>query len=235
MKNIFIVLILCGLSVAELHAQYYYDRSKNPERVVNQKPGRDFDTFYFFSWDNNAPLSNKNFINQMSNLGTKIGLRKRLNSEERLWVGGDIGWAVYQQHVPFTSYQYGNTAIAAELFNYSYNYSVTFNLDYFLTPMDQLVVPYGGVGVGLAYDKFAQFYNVYGGSVDSFGLQMRPEVGVLLGFKKNSPWRIKAAFHFDYASNTGKLVANNFITPGNDDYHGFMNMGLQIGIVKMAW
>ena len=238
MRNLFAVLICC-LLFSNLRAQYYYDRSKNPDRTVTPqtKPsaGRDFDTYYFFSWDFNAPLSNQNYINQNSNLGTKFGFRKRLNNVEGLWVGGDISWAAYQQHVPFTSYQYGNSAIAAEVFNYSYNYSLTCNLDYFLMPTTKIFVPYGGLCIGVAYDKFAQYYNIYAGKVDSFGLQVRPEIGVLIGFKENSPWRIKAAVHYDYASNTGKLTDNGFITPGNDNYHGFVNMGFQIGIVKMAW
>jgi hypothetical protein len=180
-------------------------------------------------------MSNQNFVSQVSNLGTKLGIRKRLNSVDRLWVGGELSWAVYNEHVPFTSYQYGNTAVAAEVFNYSYNYSLTANVDYFFLSMEKNIVPYAGFGIGVAYDKFAQYYNIYGGAVNSYGLQVRPEVGFLLGFKENSSWRIKAAVHFDYASNTANLVDNNFITPGNDNYHGFINMGAQIGIVKMAW
>jgi len=239
MRNLFAAIICCWF-FSSLQAQYYYDRSKNPDRTVTQSqskssPGRDFDTYYFFSWDFNTPLSNQNFIRDNSSLGTKFGFRKRLNSVDRLWVGGDISWATYQQHVPFTTYQYGNSAITAEVFNYSYNYSLTCNIDYFLMPMTGIFVPYGGLGIGVAYDKFAQYYNIYGGKVDSFGLQVRPEIGILVGFKQNSPWRIKAAVHYDYASNSGKLVENSFITPSNDDYHGFMNMGFQIGIVKMAW
>jgi hypothetical protein len=230
------LLIFFGVVCSQqLSAQYYYDRSKNPDKTVIQKPSRDFDTYYFFSWDNNTPLSNQNFISQVSNLGTRFGMRKRLNSVDRLWVGGEVGWSVYKDHIPFTTYQYGNTSIAAEVFNYSYNYSITANVDYFFFSMDKNIVPYAGVGIGLAYDKFAQYYNIYSNSVNSYGLQLRPEIGVLLGFKENSSWRIKVAGHFDYASNSGNLVNNNFITPGNDNYKGFLNMGLQIGIVKMAW
>jgi hypothetical protein len=234
-KFAFIFVILLGLSVSA-SAQYYYDRSKNPDKVPAQKTSRDFDTYYSFSWDNNAPLSNQNFISQTSNLGTKFSLRKRLNNVDHLWVGGDLAWAVYQQHWPYGTYQYGTTTLATELYNYSYNYSLTLNIDYLFTPTDKMVVPFAGLGVGLAYDKFVQYYNVYGPDpINSYGLQVRPEAGVIIGFKENSSWRLKAAFHFDYASNNGKLVANNFITPGNDDYHGFVNMGLSIGIVKMAW
>lgn len=235
MKKILFLLAFCGLIYSGLNAQYYYDRTKNPEKAATQKVGRDFDTYYSFAWDINSPLSNQNYISQASTLGTRISFRKRLNSVDKLWIGADLGWAVYQQHVPYRTYQYSSTTVATELFNYAYNYSVAATIDYFLFPTDRLVVPYAGVGIGVAYDKFTQYYGIYGGNVSSFGLQLRPEVGLLIGFKENSSWRIKVAGHFDYASNSAKLTDNNFITPGNDNYNGFMNLGVQVGIVKMAW
>jgi hypothetical protein len=50
-------------------------------------------------------------------------------------------------------------------------------------------------------------------------------VGALFGFKENSPWRIKAAAHYDFATNTSSDFG----------YKNFMTMGFQVGIVKMAW
>jgi outer membrane protein W len=235
MKNIFFSVFVLLVIVSSSNAQYYYDRSKNPDKPIVEKSGRDFDSFYFFSWDNNNPLSNQNYISQSSSLGTRLGYRKRLNDVDKLWVGADFGWVVYKQYVPYRTYQYGTQSISTETYNYSYNFSLTATLDYFFTPMENLITPYAGLGIGIAYDKFSQYYNIYGVTTNSYGLQVRPEVGVLVGFKKNSSWRIKAAVHYDYASNNGKLVDNNFITPGDDNYKGFVNMGFQVGIVKMAW
>ena len=236
MKKIFCSVVIMILFAFNAKAQYYFDRSKNPDKPIVEKSGRNFDSFYFLSWDNNTPLSNQNYIGQSTALGTKLGFRKRLNDVDKLWAGADFGWSVYKEHVPYTTYQYGSQSISTDLYNYAYNFSLTANLDYFFAPMDKLFVPYGGVGVGLAYAKFTQYYYIYGENIDSFGVQLRPEIGILIGFKENSSWRIKAAFHYDYASNTGKLVEHNFITPGNNDnYKGFVNMGFQVGIVKMAW
>ncbi len=226
MKNI-IVFLFVLLSIQITKAQYYYDRSKNPEKNVVQKSAvRDFDKYYFVNWDINKPLSNSDFITDQSSLGTRVGFRKRLNEEDRLWIGGDFSWVVYKQYFPYATYP-TNTggSLSTDLYNYSYNYAITVDIDYLFLATDKIAVPYAGLGLGLAYDKFAQYYNAYGGASDSWGLMVRPEVGVLVGFGQNSSWRLKVAGHYDYATNK------------NTDFNinGFSNVGFQFGIVKMAW
>lgn len=235
MKKFFFMTVIFGISFVSVDAQYYYDRSKNPDKVIKQKSGRDFDHFFFLSWDGNTPVSNPDFIKQSSSLGTKFGFRKRLNDEDRLWVGGDLGWAVYKQYIPTQTYTTGTQSLTTDLYNYSYNYSLTANIDYFFFPMEKLFVPYTGLGFGAAYDKFTQYYNIYGSTGDSWGFQVRPEAGILIGFKENSLWRIKAAVHYDYSSNSMNLGSNNFIPSTNNNYKNFINTGFQIGLVKMAW
>ena len=227
MKKTFVALMAMLLFFAQAKAQYYYDRSKNPDKKVKviEKSGRDFDTFYFLSWDNNQPSSNTNFVSSASSLGSKLGFRKRLNNVDRLWAGADFGWAVYKEYFPYTTYTTGTRSLSTDLYNYVYSYNLGATIDYFIFPMERLVVPYGGLTIGAAYDKFAQYYNVYGSSGNSWGLLLRPEVGVLIGFKENASWRIKAAFHFDYSTNSNKDFG----------YKSFTNTGFQIGIVKMAW
>jgi hypothetical protein len=229
MRKILLTILLAGVCFISGNAQYYYDRSKNPDKntgkISSPKSGRDFDRFYFLSWDNNSPMSNKDFISQSSSLGTKLGFRKRLNDEDKFWVGADFGWAVYKQYFPTQTYTSGVQSVTTDLYNYAYTYSLSANLDYFFLPMEKIFVPYAGLGIGGAYDKFAQYYNVYGSQSSSWGFLVRPEAGVLIGFKENSPWRIKAAFHYDYSTNT----SSDF------DYKNFMSMGFQIGLVKMAW
>jgi hypothetical protein len=229
MKNIFSLAAIMCASFISVKAQYYYDRSKNPdknvEKISTTKGGRDFDRFYFLSWDNNSPLSNKDFINQSSSLGIKLGFRKRINEEGKLWVGGDLGWATYKQYIPSNAYTYGTQSVTTDLYNYVYSYNLSVNIDYFFLPMEKIIVPYGGLGIGVAYDKFAQYYNIYGSSNTSWGFLAKPEAGVLIGFKENSPWRIKAAVHYDYSTNT----STDF------NYKNFMSMGFQVGVVKMAW
>lgn len=227
MKNILIILVLMMGAFGVVKAQYYYDRTKNPDKIVVQKTstGRDFDHFFYFSWDLNKPLSNDKFISNSSNTGTKFGFRKRLNEEDKLWVGGDFGWAVYKQYVPTQTYTVGTQSLTTDLYNYTYNYSLVANIDYFFLPMKGLFVPYAGLGIGGSYVKFAQYYNIYGTTGDSWGVMIRPEAGILLGFKESSPWRIKAAYHYDYSSNTNS----------DFNYKNFMNTGIQVGIVKMAW
>src|SRR5579859_1668612 len=216
MKKITLIgfVLLLGVSVAS--AQYYYDRSKSTDKVPSGKSDRDFDRYYFLSWDNNTPMSNPDFIKLASSLGTKLGFRKRLNSEDKLWVGGDFGWAVYKQYIPYQTYNSNSTqATSTDLYNYSYNYSLSANIDYLFVSRDKIIVPYAGLGIGVAYDKFAQYWNIYGVSGDSWGLLLRPEAGFLVGFGQNSSWRLKAAFHYDYGSNTNTDFGyKNFINTG---------------------
>ena len=226
MKKIALLGFALVFTVLVVNAQYYYDRSKSPDKVVSSNPTRDFDHFFFLSWDGNTPMSNPDFIKQASSLGTKLGFRKRLNSEDKLWVGADFGWAVYKEYFPYQTYPVsGNQSVSTDLYDYSYNYSLSANIDYFFLPMDKIFVPYAGLGVGGAYDKFAQYWNIYSYSGSSWGLMVRPEAGFLLGYGQNSSWRLKVAYHYDYTSNTNKDFG----------YKNFINTGFQIGIVKMAW
>jgi len=229
MKKFLLSVIILGVSFISVKAQYYYDRSKNPDKnagkISTLKTGRNFDRFYFLSWDYNSPQSNNDFIGQASTLGSKLGFRKRISEEDKLWVGGDFGWAVYNQYIPINTYTNGTQSITTDLYNYAYNYSISANLDYFFLPMEKIIAPYAGLGIGAAYDKFAQYYNIYGSKGTSWGFLVKPEVGVLIGFKENSPWRIKAAAHYDYSTNTSTDFG----------YKNFMSMGFQVGVVKMAW
>lgn len=220
-----LLIFLLSFCFVSSHAQYYFDRSKNPDKVVVEKTGRDFDHFFFLSWDYNKPLTNTDFIKDASTVGTKLGFRKRINDEDKLWVGGDFGWAVYKQYVPTQTYTTGTQSVTTDLYNYSYNYNLTVNIDYFFFPMKQLVVPYAGFGIGASYNKYNQYYNIYGSSSSSWGFLVRPEVGILIGFKENSSWRIKAAYHYDYSTNSSTDFG----------YKNFQNTGFQVGLVKMAW
>ncbi len=241
MKKLFLIVVVSIAFVGSLEAQYYYDRSKNPDRIPDQtkKQARaqsssytDYSKFFFASWDGNMPMSNASFINQSSSMGFKLGFRKRINDEDKLWVGGDLGEAVYKQYVPYQVYNFGTQSVATDLYHYAYNYSGTINMDYFIFPMDKLFVPYAGLGIGASYIKFSEYYNINSSSASSWGLLVRPEVGFLVGFKQNSPWRLKAAFHFDYASNSYNFY-NNSSFLATSKYNNFINAGFQIGIMKL--
>ncbi|MBS1486714.1 MAG: hypothetical protein JST43_03930 [Bacteroidetes bacterium] len=228
MKKYFFILTFVAVAVS-VQAQYYYDRSKNPDRTIrkttNSNEGRDFDHYFFLSWDANKPLSNANFISSASSFGMKLGFRKRLNDVDRLWAGADFSYSIYKQYIPYQTYTSGNQSTSTDLYNYTYSYSVTANIDYLFFSQDKIVIPYAGLAVGVAANKFSQYYNIYGTTNTGWGVQLRPEAGLLVGFTKNSPWRLKAGVHYDYASSKSTTFG----------YNNFLNMGFQVGIVKMAW
>jgi hypothetical protein len=240
MKKLFLIIAVSVVFIGNTKAQYYYDRSKNPEKAPNQpkqprtqsSSSGSYSKFFFASWDGNKPMSNASFINQSSSEGFKLGYRKRINDEDKLWVGFDLAEAVYNQYIPYQTYNFGTQSVSTDLYHYAYNYSATINIDYLFFSMEKLFVPYAGLGLGASYIKFSEYYNIYGTSVDSWGFLVRPEVGILIGFKPNSPWRLKAAVHYDYASNSYNFYNNgSFIASTN--YNNFINAGYQIGIVKM--
>src|SRR5574337_2146465 len=137
MKKIVVSVFILLCAVSSVQGQYYRDRTKTPEKKIQpvtkttkaKKIGPDYDQFYYFLFDVNQPVSNKDFIGNSSSFGSKLGYRKKIDDEGRLWGGVEFGYAVYKQHIPYQAYQYGSTAISAELFNYSINTSLTGNLD----------------------------------------------------------------------------------------------------------
>ncbi|MBS1490051.1 MAG: hypothetical protein JSS93_05960 [Bacteroidetes bacterium] len=227
MKKFFFLFAFIMTAVA-VQAQYYYDRSKNPDRNVKKTDnltGRDFDQYFFLSWNYSQSLSNPNYINTPSPLGLKLGFRKRLNDVDRLWAGGDVSYNVYRQYYPYQTYTSGTQSTSTDLYNYTYSYSVTANIDYFFLPQDKMIVPYASVGLGVAANKFARYYNIYDGASTAWGVQIRPEAGLLVGFAKNAAWRMKAGVYYGYASSKSTTYG----------FNSFLNMGFQVGVVKMAW
>ncbi len=227
--SIILVLVVIQLS----YAQYYYDRSKNPDKAqTDKKVGRDFDHYFSLSWDITRPTSNTSFIDQQSSIGTKLGFRKRINDVDRLWVGGDLSWSVFKQYVPYNTYYSSGSATSTDFYNYSYCYALSANLDYLFLPTEKVIVPYGALGLGLIYNKVVQYYNVYGSENDKLGVMIRPEVGVLIGFGENASWRMKVAAHLDFATTSISDFRYNIYQVGLQNFTGY---GFQIGLVKMAW
>ena len=243
MKKIFLFTMVSIALAGSLKAQYYYDRSKNPDKAPVQATKKalaqssnyaDYSKFFYASWDANMPMSNASFINQTSSLGFKLGFRKKINDEDRFWVGGDLGEAIYKQYTPYQVYNFGTQSVATDLYHYAYSYSGTVNIDYFFFPMDKRVAPYVGLGIGASYIKFSEYYNISSSSATTWGLLVRPEAGFLIGFTPTSPWRLKAAVHFDYASNSYNFyTSNSFLA--SSKYSNFISTGFQIGILKMIW
>jgi hypothetical protein len=182
---------------------------------------QDFDRYFSISWDVNKPLTNTRWIDETSAVGFKIGYHKLLN--DRFSLGIDFSEAVYHHYEPTTTFITDDGALTTDYFNYLYSYGIVANGKYFLPTQSRRLMPYVGLGAGVALNRFVQYYNIYTDGEDSWGFLARPEAGVLVTF--GGRVGIIASAHYDYS------------TAGSDyyDYSGFTNYGVNLGIVIMSY
>jgi outer membrane protein W len=168
------------------------------------------------------PLSNTNYVNQVSARGFKFGYREMIS--EKVFAGVDFTNSTYTRHKPRQTYTNGTSAITTDLFNYAYSYGLTLSGDYFFKT-EQRFMPYAGLGVGASYINYRQYFNVYAYQGDGWGVLVRPQAGIIYKLKDDSKWAFQAAVHYDYSS------------AKNEDLglEAFNNVGLQVGIIILDW
>jgi hypothetical protein len=184
----------------------------------------DFDGYYTVSLDFNKPLSNTDWINSTSAFGLKIGYHRMLNAKFSL--GGELNASTYKQYHPTETFYNddGTGAVTTDYFNYIYAYGAVVSGRYHFT-YDKLINPYVGVGLGVAYNKYTRYYNVYGDQNKAFGFLARPEAGMLIRFSQRRAVAGLLGVHYDYS--TAKDKTNG--------YNSFSNLGINVGIVILDW
>ncbi|MFZ1808646.1 MAG: hypothetical protein WAU36_15545 [Cyclobacteriaceae bacterium] len=200
-KGLFIIILLGWMS--SLKAQY-------------------FDKTYAVALDVNVPLSNTDYVNQVSARGFKLGYREMIN--EKFFGGVDFTNSTYTKHIPRQTYNNGANAITTDLFNYAYSYGLTLSFDYFFNTEKKLM-PYAGLGVGASYMSYQQFFNVYSNKNESWGVLVRPQGGFLYKLKEDARWAFLGGIHYDYSSAKSK----------DFDLGAFNNVGVQVGIIVLEW
>jgi opacity protein-like surface antigen len=203
MKRISILLLLFFLAADAVHSQSY------------QK-------FFWGGLDLNKPLSNTDFVKDVSTRGFKVGFRQLL--DEHLLVGVDLNSASYKGYTPRQTYTSANGALTTDFHNYAYVYGLTLAGDYLFNP-EKKFQPYVGFGLGASYVDYTLYYNVFSDNDPKWGVLLRPEAGVLLQLGKYSSWGIQAGMHFDFATAKSKDYG----------YNNFSNVGFQIGVVLFDW
>lgn len=178
-----------------------------------------YDRFFYVSLDVNKPLTNTNWIGDVSALGVKLGFRKMIN--QRFSAGFDGNWATYHQYQEPVTIMTSSGAVHTDYFKYVYTYGLTVTGQFYLKPVDgsSKILPYVGLGLGAANHEFVVFYNIYRDSESKWGFIARPEAGVLFPFSRKIG--VMAAIHYDYATSK----------PESYDYNGFSNVGLQVGLL----
>lgn len=180
--------------------------------------------FAYLTWDSNMPLSNTSWIGSTSSKGGKAGYRAFLNSNPRISIGGDINWATYDEYAPEETFQTGNGATTTDYFKAIYSYGITVSGQYYFPIGDkELFFPYVGLGLGVNYNKYMLFYNIYAPEDSGGGFLARPETGILVRFGTRKSVGLMAAFHYDYSTSKSESFG----------YDNFSAFGFQIGAIFM--
>jgi hypothetical protein len=204
MKKVFTIFIFQFGIISFADAQYYYDK------------------LYSISLDFNQPLSNTDFLDELSAAGGRGSINKFVS--EKISAGLDINWNKYTQHEPRQTYTSSNGAITAEYFKYVIIYGATLRVAYYLKPTKKFS-PFFAMGVGGSNVDYTVYYNIYSDGANGWGFLARPEAGALLRLGENSSWGVQAAVHYDLNTSKSDLFG----------YSNFSSIGVTLGIVSLDW
>jgi len=181
-----------------------------------------YDKMFFVGWNVNSPLVNKDFVGKSSTRGARLGYRELVS--EKIAVGVDVTWATFDDYTPRQTYYSPSGAITTDYTNYSNNYGALLTGDYYFFT-EKKVMPYVGLGAGLAYNTYKVYYNVYASGDNVFGFLARPQAGVWVKFNERKNWAFNAGVHFDFSTARSKDFG----------YRNFMNAGFELGLVFLDW
>jgi hypothetical protein len=184
------------------------------------------ENYFYFNWNGNIPLSSKEFIDNTSARGAKVGYRNFFGRNRRLSAGIDFNWAQYDEYKPKETFENENGAITTDYFNYIYSYGLTASSQYYF-PLGEKerFFPYVGLGLGANYNDYRVYYNIYTDTDTSVGFLARPEAGILVRLGTRRKLGIMAAVHYDFSTNKSDAV----------DYSNFSTVGFQLGIMSLQW
>lgn len=185
------------------------------------------ESIFYFSWDVNVPLTNKEWISSTSTRGARLGFRKFIGAERKFSAGLDVNWAYYQEYKPTETFQQPNGgAITTDYFNDIFQGGITASGQYyFRTGNNEHFFPYAGIGLGAGRNSYKVSYNIYSDEESTWGFLARPEAGILVRIGARRRLGVMAAAHYDFS--TAKSVSYG--------YDNFMNAGFQLGIMFMQW
>jgi hypothetical protein len=179
--------------------------------------------YAYLAWDNNYPLSNKDWLSSSSPHGGVLGFRYFVR-ENQFSVGLDLNWTTYDQYEPTKTFVQDNGAITTDYYKYIYQYGGVISGQFYHPIGSEIVFPYYGLGLGANYNRYTIYYNIYEDAQKGWGFLVRPEAGVLVKFGEHRALGALLAAHYDYST-----VKND-----DYDYRRFSSFGWKIGIVLMS-
>jgi len=182
------------------------------------------ESYFYFNWDVNVPLTNTSWISGTSSRGAKFGFRKFIGQERRFAAGLDVNWAYFQEYKPTETFQQQNGAITTDYFNDIFQFGLAASGQYYFPVGDrERFLPYAGLGLGASLNAFSTSYNIYTDEESSWGFLARPEAGILVRIGARRRFGLMAAGHYDFS--TSKSASYG--------YDNFSNAGFQLGIMMM--
>jgi hypothetical protein len=184
------------------------------------------DSYFYFNWDVNFPLTNTEWIGSSSARGAKLGFRKFIGSESKFSVGLDVNWAYYEEYKPTETFQQPGGAITTDYFNDIFQAgAVASGQYYFPLGNGERFFPYAGIGLGGSRNAYKVSYNIYSDEEESWGFLARPEAGILVRIGARRKLGLMAGVHYDFSTAKSESYG----------YDNFMNAGFQLGIMMMQW
>jgi len=183
-------------------------------------------SYVYFSWDINTPMSNKDWIGTGSTSGAKLGFRHFIGPDSRFAAGVDLNWSYYQEYKPTETFQQSGGATTTDYFNEIFAIGLTANGQYYFPVGNgERLFPYAGLGLGASRNDYSVLYNIYTDQESKWGFLARPEVGILVRVGNRRRMGVMAAVHYDY-STAGSTTYG---------YKNFSALGFQLGIVLFQW
>ena len=184
------------------------------------------ESYLYFAWDVNTPISNTEWIGSTSTSGGRVGYRHFIGAARRFSAGLDVNWAYYQEYKPTETFLRPGGAITTDYFNEISQFGIALSGQYyFQVGEEQRIFPYTGLGLGASRNFYSVYYNIYEDSESQWGFLARPEAGLLLPIGARRRFALSAAVHYDFSTSRSE----------NYSYDGFSSWGFHLGGALLHW
>jgi hypothetical protein len=183
---------------------------------------QEFDGYYYLGPDINLPLSNTGWVSNPG-VGVRLGFQKFLN--ERFSMGIDFNWGTYKKYEPTETFYQSNGAITTDYFKYVYAYGLALSGRYHFPGENKHFLPFVGLGLGAANNKYTIFYNRYSDQAKVYGFLARPEGGLLIRFSERRSIGAMIGLHYEISTAKSK----------DQGYSNFSTVGVSISVMAIDW
>lgn len=180
-----------------------------------------FDQFFTFAWDVNLPMGDHP-IESTSFSGGKMEFRKMVT--HNISVGLDLSWNSYYDYKPYQTYKVNETTdITSDLYKFVYTLPMSITSHYYFENYGGIFQPYAGLGLGAVYSEQDVFVNIYDINADNWGFLVRPEIGTIIRFQRDSDMGLMLGARYSYSTNSNTTFK----------FDNLQALGFQLGFVWM--